>query len=97
MKIAKLNKTQNVFKDGNATWSARFYTDAAYMKAIAKMYESFGPGSPYTNNRLEDSGHPWMFRNMDPSRLHHENTNHQVYLTTEEQITFLELSFQLSD
>jgi hypothetical protein len=98
MKITKLNKTHNVFKQGNAKWQATFYTGEAYMKAIVQMYESFGPGMPYTN-RHTDNEHDrsWMFRNMDPSVLRHENTQHRIYLTTEEQITLLGFSYEASD
>jgi len=97
MKIAKLNNTHNVFKAGNATWQATFYTGEAYMKAICQMHEAFGPGHPYTNRHGDDRQHEWMFRNMDPSVLRHENTNHRLYLTTEEQITLLGFSFNPDD
>ena len=67
------------------------------MEAIIKMHEAFGPGHPYTNRHDDNKKHEWMFRNMDPSVLRHENVNHRIYLTTEEQITFLGFSFNPDD
>ena len=61
------------------------------------MHEAFGPGHPYTNRHDDNKKHEWMFRNMDPSVLRHENVNHRIYLTTEEQITFLGFSFNPDD
>lgn len=96
MKITKLNRTHNVTKNTDAKWQAKFATSEAYMEAVITMYQAFGPGSPYMNGR-EDAGKKWMFRNRDCSRINHDNKNHLLYLTTEEQITLLTLSYKEDD
>ena len=97
MKIKKLNKTHNVFKAGHAKWQAVFNTSEGYAEAIVRMYESFGPGTPYMNSISDDADHAWMFRNRDCAVLNSSNHNHLLYLTTEEQITFLTMSFKQDD
>ena len=89
MKVKKLNRTHNVFKDGNAKWELRFVTASAYSFAILKLAQAFGMGMPYQNKAAADKGHPWMFRNGDS----YEWNPHIIYITTEEQLTFCQLSF----
>jgi len=95
MKIKKLNRTHTVFTDGNAGWVAMFYTEKAFMKAIIKLSETFGLGSPFTGWRHIDAGFPWLFRQKttSPSSAKY----HAIYLTSEEQITVLSLTFGKDD
>ena len=97
MKIKKLNKTHNVYNAGHAYWSAMFKTGEAYTEAIVRMYEAFGPGTPYLNLPYGDRGRPWMFRNRDCSRLNNSNKLHLLYLTTEEQVMFLTILYNADD
>ena len=96
MKIKKLNKTHRVFVEGNAKWVAMFQDGNSFMDAILQMANSFGKGAPYTGYQDHDYGHPWMFRQIDPT-----NPNslkyHALYLTTEEQITLLTMAYDQDD
>ena len=95
MKVKKLNMTHRVCADGNAQWVAMFQTGPAFMDAIIQMHEGFGKGSPFTGYRNEDAGHPWLFRQQEtgPNSLNY----HALYLTSEEQITLLSLSYTETD
>ena len=96
MKIKKLNKTHRVFTDGNAEWVAMFQTGDAFMDAILQLNTAIGQGRPYTGYRFQDSGYPWLFRQIDavnPNALEY----HALYLTTEEQITLLTLTYKEND
>ena len=97
MRITNLNLTHNVFKRGHAKWQATFYSSKAYMEAIVRMHEAFGPGKPYQNCWMGDNGQTWYFRNMDPNILHKQNHAHRIYLTNEKQITFLTMAFESKD
>lgn len=96
MKIKKLNNTSNVYRSGNALWAVTFETTPAYAKAIAKMIESFGMGSPYTNFEPDDRGHLWLFRNAEPGNSY-GTSQHLLYIKEEEHLTFLGFSFNATD
>jgi hypothetical protein len=96
MKIKKLNKTHRVFQNGDAIWVAMFTNPDSFMGAILQMSEAFGRGGPYTGFRGDDQGRPWMFRQID-FQAATPLTYHAIYLTTEEQVTFLTLAYREDD
>ena len=94
MQVHTLNKTSNIKKADLATWSVEFVTGEveAYVNAIIRMTEAFGPGLPYSGETRVRTvkTYAWFFRNIPESGSGTRRV-YRLYLTTEEQVTFCSL------